>query len=431
MNNMETPKIVIIGGSYSSAAVFYYLQNYLLKSRQPFDVLLISEKNYYCFKALLSQYLCNNCDLSDISQEFRKIGLLRPGISYLETKVLDVDFSSNIVVTSVGNIPYTYLVLALDYDLNDCETLSNGNNCFKINSPLDALKVKAHIVKSLESAVNAKDIEVKKYYLTVSVIGSKKRGIEIACSIYDFIRDMLRKQFLELQKNLLKVNIIEEKSIIGVNRDPIFNSHVFYNLSKKNITFYSNSKITRIDGQKIIINDEKEIPSGTIIFTDTNSVPLLIKNLGLQKDSLSSVFVDLYWNPQGLDNVFVIGEYSKCLDLSEDLLWVDFLYKEQAKVCAYNIFAKINNNPMKLLKSTLQMDFLSLGSRNSLAQIKNFCFEGFLGWFLHRLIYIKCFLGFRKGVTSLIGLLLNLIGLKETILFDISEFNKEKQLVRK
>ena len=428
---MESPKIVIVGSSYSSAAVFYYLQDYLAKSRQPFDILLISEKNCYFFKSFYSQLVSSNCDLSDVGQEFRQVGLLRAGVSYLETKISDINLESNLIKTQKGEIPYTYLVLACENDLNSSEFLVKDSNCFEVNTVIDVLKVKIHILKSLETAASKCNDETKKMLMTFSIIGAQKEGIEIAFSIYDFVSELLKKQFPELKKSLLTINLIEKNNVISISKDPIFNSHIFYNLNKKRIKLYSNSSVINIEKNRIEINNNSEISSGTIIFSGRNKSSSLLNSLQLQKDALSKAYVDLYSQAQGMDNIFLIGECSKCLDLGEDLIQNDLLFKEQAKICAYNVFAKINNNPLKPLKNNIEIDYISLGSRSSLMGIKGVSFDGFLAWFFHRIIYIWCFLGFKKKITTFISLLLNVLQLRENILFNVLEQKKEKQLVKK
>ena len=94
---MANQKVVVIGSSYSALAVFYYLEKSLTKTREPIELLLISNKNHYFFKSLLYQCLCNDATLNDISQQFRNIGFLRPDVSYLETEVLSIDYNNKVV----------------------------------------------------------------------------------------------------------------------------------------------------------------------------------------------------------------------------------------------------------------------------------------------------------------------------------------------
>lgn len=430
---MNSPKVIVVGDSYSSACAFYFLQTQLPRSRQPFEIILISDKGYYSLNFLLYQSLGNSCDVNEVGQDFRGIGLLRLGVSYLSTKVLDIDFKRKIIKTTDLDIEYNYLILAPDNDENDFELKFKKNHYFQIKSLQDILKIKNQVLLALEQAVRITSDEERKKLLTFSIIGSKKEGIQVISNLYDHASILIKERYPELKKSLLSFNLIEEKDSIGLSKDLIYNSHIFYNLKKKGINLYLNSKVTSIEKGRIEINNDQTIISNLIIFSGKSKRSSLIQALPLSKDDNLSSCVDFYYKAQDIDNVFVIGESSKCLDITEDiekLKSIDFLY-EQAKTCAYNVVAKINNTLLKPAKHQNSIDFLSLGSKNSLIQIRGMCFEGFFIWLICRLIYIRYLLGFKKKITSLVKLFLNVFSMKEYELIDFQDIKKEKQVTRK
>lgn len=429
---MDTPKIVVIGNSYSSASVFYYLESFLPKARQPIDLLLISDKSFFYLNDLLSQYLCNSCTLGSLSSGFRDIVLLRAGVSYLQSKVQDIDFNAKLIKTPNGGINYDYLILAPSSNQDDFGALFNDDNSFQFKSLADVVKIKNHIFKSLQDAACESNPEMKKSSMTFSVIGAKERGVELVLSVSDFIYELLKKQFPELKRSLLKFNLIEEANSVSTNKDPFYNSRLFYNLNKKNVTLYLNSKVTRVEEGKITINNEKEIFSDTIIFSSLNKYSSLIRDLSLKKDSVMHGCTDLYLNADGFKNVFLIGESSRCLDLGEDIPLNISFFNKQAKICANNVLAKINNNPLKPLKFTLDIDFHSLGSKNSLVQVKGVSLDGPVVWFLHQLMYVWFQVGWKKKIKVFVNLFLVILGLADFELIDMYEINKvQRQSVKK
>lgn len=419
---MDTPKIVVVGSSYSAAAVFYSLDQFLTKTRQPFDLLLISDKNYYVFKDLFSHYLSNSCNLSDISQTFREISFIKPGVSYLQTEIIDIDLTLKKIKTSNGEVKYQYLVLALEKD----------KGVEDVYSSCDLIKLKNHIIRNIEMAVNEHDNRTQKTLLSFSVVGAQKKGIELACSLSDFVKNLINKQYPELNKTLVKINLIEEKNnISNEEKDPFYNSRIYYVLNKKQISIFTNSRVTKYENNKLVINNEKELYSGTLIFSGDKKYSSLIQDLPLVKDKLLNACVDLYLNAQGYENVFIIGETSKCLDLSESLINTILLFNEQAKICAYNIFAQINNNPKKPIKFNFGLDFISLGFKHSLLEVKGLYFDGYIAWLFQRLVYIWYLLGLKKKIKTLVGLLLNIVGLSDYELYQFEEVVNKKIMVKK
>lgn len=425
---MDTPKVVIIGSSYSSAAVFYNLIKYLVKSRTSFDILLIADKGYFYFKDLIFQYLCNDCDVSDIGQEFRNLKFLSSPIKYLEAKILGVDFKQKIIQSDKGQINYEYLILAPQKNYFYTDPLFKGSNIFLVNSLNDVFNLKKHIISNLEIVALERDTNKKKMLLSYSVIGSSKEGVELACSIYDLHRNLLKKQFPEIDKNLIKVNLIEKENTIGMFKESIYSNYLLYNLNKKGIKVLTNSQVTSVAKNKIIINNEKEILSGNIVLIPENKNSTLIESLALNKDEKLNAIVDLYLKAKDDEDVFVIGEAAKHESLDYNSIPSLRHFNDQANICAYNVFAKLNNNPLKTLNQNSEVEFTFLGYRNSLVQIKGFCFSGYIAWFLNRIMHIWCFLGFTKKVRTLISLLLGILSLKDYFLLDIALLKEDKSL---
>ena len=423
---MPTPKIVVIGSSYSAAAVFNYLENSLAALREPFDLLLVSDKNHYLHNDLLSQYLCDSCNLEDTCQWMRGVVFLRPGVSYLEAEILNIDFNSKIISTSKGEINYQYLILAPQNNLSD-ETESNS---FVIKSLSDVLKLRTHVLSSLENAVFENNPEVKSVLLTYSVIGSDKEGVQLICSISDFVNRLLKNHFPEIKKSQIKFNLIEEGKGFVLSKDPFYNNRILYNLNKRGISLHVNSAVRKLENNKIILDKNHEILSGTIILSAVKGSSDLIQKLYKSK-ALSSCNVDLYMKLEGFEDVFMIGGLANCLDIREGCEKTVLFYRNQAKVCAANICAKINNSSMKLFKSDLEINFLSLGYRNSIAEFRNLHIDGIFAWIFHRLFYVFCSLSWKKKLRAFVALMCNIFGLYDFEHMNIYELKSNKQLLKK
>lgn len=431
---MNSQKVIIVGGGYSAVCVFNLLEKYLSKSREPVDVLFVSNKNYYFFENFLPDFLCDTVDYSDISQEFRSAVFLKPGVTFLQTKILDIDLSSKTINTPKGEITYSYLILAPENESGNLYEASNRegkSNCFYFNMPTDVIRLKNHIVKNIELALNEHNIERKKALLTFSIISNGLQAIEIAFSLSDYVHNVIKEKYPEIKPSQVKVNIFEEKNVIYRTNNPYLNNKLFYFLNKKNISLFLNSIVTGIYNEKIEINNKDEIYSGTIVCPAKEASPSLIKDLKLKKDENFNASVNLFLNADGFENVFVIGPFSKCLDLGDDYAHSVLWFKNQAICCARNILAKINNNPLKAVNPPIDLEFYCLGYKSSLVMHKNVCLDGFIPWLLYRSIYISSLLGWKKKFKASVKLLLNMLGLSDNMLIDIQEPSVDRQLVKK
>ncbi len=406
---MPSPKIVVVGDSFCSAAVFSNLENLINQTREPFDLLFITNKNYYHLNALLPQYMANSCSVREMVEFTRGLNYLRPGISFIQTNILDIDFMSNNIKTSNGDIEYKYIILAPEIDTfehkYDSEYITN------INTLNDFANLKKNIIKNLDLASMSQDQDLKKSLLTFTILGSKEKDIELAFSISDFFRGMIRTKYTDIKKSLLSIELLEEDNNIELTRDPYFNGYIFYNLNKKNIKINTNTNVKEID----------QIRSAFVLQTAIKESSSLINRVDLEKDNNSKAFIDLYLRAQGKENVFITGKASRCLDLIENIEKSELFYYYQSQTCANNILNSINNNPLKTLKIPLGVDFISLGSRNAIIEFNNFCFYGILPWFLYRLINIFYFINWKKKLRTFTSLLLTVIGLNDIDLYDLIE----------
>lgn len=427
---MPTPKIVVIGSSYSAAAVFNYLERSLAVLREPFDLLLVSDKNHYLHNDLLSQYLSDSCSLEDTCQWFRGVVFLRPGVSYLEAEVLNVDFNTKTVSTSKGEINYQYLILAPQNDLSDEEWTNVAGNTFLIRGLSDVLRLRTHIISNLEKAVFESNPEIKNALLSCSVLGADKHGLQLVCAMNDFTSRLLKNHFPEIKKSQLKFNLIEESNSININKDPFFNNRVFYTLNKKGITLLTNSLVTKIENEVITLNGKNKMYSGTIVLSNLKDSSVLIEKL-MNTKSLNSCNVDQYMKLEGVEDVFMIGELAKCLDIREDFPKTVLFYKDQAKACSVNICAKINNLSMKLFKTGPEINFLSLGYRNSLIEARTIHIDSVFAWLLHRFLYVFCSLSWKKKIRAFVGLVCSIFGLSEFEQMNVYELKPNKQALKR
>ena len=428
---MGKQKIVIIGSSYASAAAYHNLEQSLSRTREPAELLWITDKSYYFINELLTQILCDSVSINDVTCGLRSVGIIKPGVSYLQADVKDIDLVKKIVKTNQGIFDYSYLVLAPQKDSINENEESYKRNSFCLNSPIDALQIRTHVQKTLEKAALENDQNKKSSLLTFCVVGPDVRGLEIACALSDYVIHLLKHYYPELYKSQVKIYLIEARQNLFPDKDPFFKTHIFCNLNKKRIQLLLNSKITDFSKGKVLINQEREIESGTVILSASNDYCALMKSLNLRKDDHGNASVNIYLQADGFDDVFVIGDCSKCMDLNETASPNIISTITQAQLCASNILSKINNNPLNPLRTNFHINTMFLGANSSIVDIKGFYLTGILGWLIHRFIYVLSFCGIYKKLKSFVSYLINICALRENSYLDFFEKEKERQILKR
>ncbi|HNA95406.1 MAG TPA: FAD-dependent oxidoreductase, partial [Saprospiraceae bacterium] len=99
-------RVVIIGAGFGGIRLAQRL------SPKLFQVILIDRNNYHQFQPLLYQVATSGLEPSSISFPLRKIFQDNKNVFIRIAEALKIDRESQLVNTSIGDIPYDYLVLA-------------------------------------------------------------------------------------------------------------------------------------------------------------------------------------------------------------------------------------------------------------------------------------------------------------------------------
>src|SRR6202012_3452653 len=116
-------RVVIVGAGFAGLTFARSLSN------TDYDVFLIDRYNYHQFQPLMYQVATARLEPSSISFPLRKVFQHTHNISIRIADVLHVDTVEKVLSTSVGDIPYDRLVLAMG-----CTTNYFGNHRIEANS---------------------------------------------------------------------------------------------------------------------------------------------------------------------------------------------------------------------------------------------------------------------------------------------------------
>src|ERR1700748_2287580 len=121
--NSNRQRVVIIGAGFAGLRIARDLNN------TGYEVVLIDRHNYHQFQPLMYQVATARLEPSSISFPLRKIFQHTKNVSIRIANVLRVDTDNKVVYTSVGDIMYDRLVIALG-----CTTNYFGNKRIQANS---------------------------------------------------------------------------------------------------------------------------------------------------------------------------------------------------------------------------------------------------------------------------------------------------------
>ena len=142
-------RIVIVGAGFAGLRLARSLNN------TPYDVYLIDRHNYHEFQPLMYQVATARLEPSSISFPLRKIFQFTKNVSIRIAEVGPVDTVRKVLQTSVGEIPYDHLVMALGCTTNYFNNASIRKYSFPMKSVPNAMALRNRILQTFEDTIEA------------------------------------------------------------------------------------------------------------------------------------------------------------------------------------------------------------------------------------------------------------------------------------
>lgn len=399
---MKKPvKVVIVGEGYlaiRAARAFYKAIN-----QGEVEVTLISRENYQVFHGFIAEMVTGRIAPGHILSPLRRIYKnVNVHIGEIET----INLRSQMVKTSSYRngrqyqIPYDHLVIS-EESVDDFASNSGlAKHAMKLKTYDDCLRLKNHILKMFELAVNTVNRVEQKRLLTFFVAGGGYGGTELAGELADYIRLLTSKEYKHIRHENCKVVLVHP----GPHVIPeIFHSRSNNKKEHPALVEFATNHMKRI-GVEVMTNtgviwatpDEVILSSGQRIFTktiisavETKPSPF-IESLHLLKDDTGRIETDAFMRVKGYQNVWAGGDCAVVPHPNGGLSPTAGLDALKAGThISKNILRKIRGKELKHFTFSEKTQFVSIGRRTAVGEIKGIKFKGFIGWLIWRIILLN------------------------------------------
>ena len=388
------PRVVVVGGGFAGLNLIKKLKN------SPVQVVLIDKNNFHQFLPLLYQVASSGIQPDNVVFPFRKLFKNYRNFVFKMTEAVRVDSNSNILYTTIGAIPYDYLVLACGSDTNFF-----GNGSFEkfgigLNTVTDALDIRSKLLQNLEQASVTCNSDEKKRLSNVVIVGGGATGVEIAGALAEFKKYILPQDYPELKNTEMKVYLIEAADrLLQVMPDKLSQKTLNY-LAGMKVDVLLNTSVRLFDGQKVTLDDGRVLDTENFIWTA--GVKGVTVN-GLSDEVLNRqnrIIVDEFNRVKSLDNVFAIGDlaFLKTKEYPKGHPMVAQPAIQQGKLLAENLIRLLNDKPLKSFKYHDRGTMATIGRKKAVASIKDLKFGGFIAWLIWSFIHLMSIIGIRNKV---------------------------------
>ena len=298
-------------------------------------------------------------------------------IEFIQADIRDISLDSRSVsMVNNSQIPrtleYDFLVLSLGSRPFVPDIPGMNEFAFQFNSIEDAQKI----------ATALPNIGMGK---TIVVGGGGATGVQLAGEIATLPGTIP-------ESNPTEVVLISMNLLNGFPDEAVKWAKIYLDSLNVRLLIGKEYSIVEISSNSIRLKNDIEIRSSLFIWTGGVVASPLLKQIGLNIGEKGRVLVNSYLQPDGRDDVFVIGDSALILDnYGHPLPTNAYFAKEHGKVAAYNIWAKVNGAPFRKFKpsdpgSTYA---ISIGSEFAISRISGLDLFGYSASKLKKIIKMK------------------------------------------
>ncbi len=392
-------KIVIVGGGFGGIELAKKLRN------QPVEVTLLDRHNYHTFQPLLYQVATGGLEADSIAFPLRKIFKGQKNLTFRVTEVLEVFPAKKTLQTSIGEIPYDFLVIATGSTSNFFGQKEIEANAMPMKSIPEALNLRSLILQNLEAALIAKDSQTEAALLNFVVVGGGPTGVETAGAIAELKKHVLRNDYPELDLHKVNIYLIEgSPQLLGAMSVQAQQKAQKF-LTELGVSVLTEGRVQSYDGKTIQLMDGRNIPSATVIWSAGVKGEVL---KGLNPDIVvrgNRLKVNEINQVDGYENIFAIGDVAAMIteETPNGHPGVAPAAIQQGKWLARNLIRQIRGESTQPFTYFDKGAMATVGRNRAVVDINKIRFQGIFAWFTWMFVHLMTLVGFRNKLVVFVN----------------------------
>jgi len=391
------PRVVIAGAGFGGLTCARALKH------APVDVLIVDRNNYHLFTPLLYQVASALLDPGEIARPVR--ALIRPlaNVDFRVAEVFGADLDGRRLKTDRGEIPYDYLVLATGSQSDYFGNASLARHAFGLKDLDEGLALRNRILSQFEASRWVADAAQRRVLLTFAVVGAGPTGVELAGSLAELIRLVLRKDYRDLELSEVRVLLLEGAAAPLGTFAPALREAARKSLEKKGVEVMLGAKVESIDDGSINLLGGEAIAAGTVIWTAGVRASGLGQALGLELVRQSRVKVDDTLQVPGHPAVFVIGDLAGATHGGVPLPMLIPVAMQEGRQAAATIAELVRNGGATAFRYKDPGIMATIGRNSAVAELGGVRLSGFLGWLMWLGVHLVNVISFRSRIVVLVN----------------------------
>jgi NADH dehydrogenase len=400
--NTSIPRVLIVGGGFAGIELAKGLRH------APVQVVMIDKNNYHAFQPLLYQVATAALEPDSIAYPFREIFKKQKNFHFRMAEVLKVRPLDHCVETSIGEITYDYLVLAVGAKTNYFGMADFQQRAMPMKTIPEALTLRTQILENFEKALLVTNLEDRQALMNIIIVGGGSTGVEMAGALGELRKIILPHDYPELDFTLMQIHIIdkEDRLLKTMSQEASRSAEQF--LRKFELHLWLNTSVVDYDGRTLGLSNGRKILANTVIWS-AGVTGALIDGLSPESTAGGRIKVDELNRVAGHENIFAIGDVAGMVSpkYAKGHPMLAPVAIQQAKNLAGNIqrhFKKEKRQPFVYQNPGIMA---TVGRNNAVVDLSFIRFQGVLAWFTWVFVHLLTLVGFRNKLVALVNWIWN------------------------
>ncbi len=392
-------QVVVIGGGFAGLAATRAL------AREAVHVTLVDRRNHHLFQPLLYQVAMAGLSPAEIAVPIRSVLRRQKNARVLLAEATRIDLAAHqVLLREAPPLAYDYLVVATGaltsyFGHEDWRKVAPG-----LKDIEDAVEIRRRVLLAFEAAEREPDPEARRRHLTFVVIGGGPTGVELAGAIAELASYVLARDFRAINPESTRVVLLEAGPRILNTFAPQLSDRALHSLADMGVEVRTGAPVTRIDGEGILLGDER-ILAGTVLWAAGVAAAPLPKDLPAPVDRAGRALVEPDCSLAGHPEIFCIGDAAAFVPAvgKPPLPGVSAVAMQQGRFVARQIGRRIDGHPAETFGYRDKGSMATIGRSRAVAELGSVRLSGFVAWLTWLLVHIYYLVDFRNRTIVIIN----------------------------
>jgi NADH dehydrogenase len=400
MNIPATSKkrVVIIGGGFGGLQLAKGLRD------SDFQVVMLDKQNYHAFQPLFYQVATAGLDPGSVAYPFRKIFSDYDNFFFRMTEVLSIEAQNKMIHSTIGELTYDFLILATGATSNYFGLKSIEERAMPMKSVSEALDIRSLLLQNFEKAILSDDINERESLMSVIIVGGGPTGVELAGAISELRRDILPKDYPDLDVRAMDIHLIEANDRLLKSMSEQSSNKAKEALDDMGVDVWLETRVTDYDGKNATTSDGRKLSGSMLIWAA--GVKAVVPN-GIDASAIKGgrMSVNEFNQIIGYENIFAIGDAA--IMVSEEFPqghpMVAQPAMQQGKLLARNLKRLKEGKSMLAFKYKDLGSMATIGRNKAVTEMRNFKLSGWIAWIAWLFVHVYQLVGFRNKIVVMIN----------------------------